>query len=93
MLLGGLKIIESPLAVKAVLEITPSFPHVSPEFRAQWNAWARDRFGVEPCAYQMGNTLIVGPGMAKQLREKWLAESLSRDMDRRVTRMLMGDFS
>lgn len=35
----------SPEAMPPVLQISPNFPHVSPEFRASWNRWALERFG------------------------------------------------
>jgi hypothetical protein len=32
-------------AMPPVLQISHDFPHCSPAFRAEWNAWALERFG------------------------------------------------
>lgn len=49
-----------------VLQISPDFPHVSDEFRAEWNAWALERFGFRDIvpvntAFVCGNRIFMNP--------------------------------
>lgn len=56
-----------------VLQISPGFPYVSDKFRAEWNAWALERFGLrEPLvprnvAFQIGHRLILNRQSIVQL--------------------------
>lgn len=52
--LAGYKVFPSA-AVKTVpnLQISPDFKYCSEKFRAEWNAWALERFGSHEVAYLM----------------------------------------
>lgn len=47
MIMGHVVRVVPDAVMPPVLQISPDFPHVSPEFRAAWNAWALERFGRE----------------------------------------------
>ena len=55
-----------------VLQISPDFPHLSDKFRAEWNAWALERFGVrnivpEGTAFMWGGRIFTNPRAVVQL--------------------------
>jgi hypothetical protein len=67
----GYKVFPSA-AVKPVpnLQISPDFKYCSDKFRAEWNAWALERFGSTEVAYLMdlsasglghGHALLMNP--------------------------------
>lgn len=73
-----------------VLQISPDFPHVSPAFRAEWNAWALERFGREQRVlfFQFGGQRFAAMtrDMEEQLRRglDTLAHELVSDPIRRI---------
>jgi hypothetical protein len=67
--LFGFRVIEHRAPPEPVLQITPDFPYVSDRFRAEWNAWARERFGVkEQPIYILNGNILANPRQVVQLR-------------------------
>lgn len=66
----GMRVHETPDV--PVLQISPGFPYVSDKFRAEWNAWALERFGVrnivpEGTAFMGCGRIFMNPRSVVQL--------------------------
>ena len=75
----GVRHIPTPPIRRPALKISEDFAHCSPEFRAQWNAWALERFGTVEVCYLMDTSVLAE-----------LSVGIKRDLDKRVARMVWG---
>lgn len=72
---GGIRMIESHhLPQPSKLELSPGVL-VSPEFRAEYNAWLRARFGTKPAPVYMmsgplGDFAVASPAMMDAIRRR-----------------------
>lgn len=78
----NLRVIPDNLAPRRPrLKISDDFPYCSAEFRAEWNAWALERFGTEEVCYVMDSSVL-----------KELQAGIACNIERRIVKVLVGDF-
>lgn len=64
----GMKVVPTPQGFstrRPNVQITPSFPYVSDKFRAEWNAWALERFGSHEVAFMIDLRAAFGPAAGR----------------------------
>ena len=83
---SGFKVVVSPLVqpVPAV-QLSHDFNAVSPEFKAEFNAWLLERFGWKDVFYIVNGALIVNPKIEAAIRCNVMNEAWMRTNTNAIT--------